>query len=328
MLSAIEVRKLKRYFKVYKRSPGIFSALGSVFKRKFSEVRAVDDISFEINQGELVGFIGPNGAGKTTTLKCLSGLLYPSNGSVSVLGFNPFERKSDFLKKISLVMGQKNQLWWDLPAMDTFRLNKEIYELSDAEFDKTLSELIELLDVKDQVKIPVRNLSLGQRMKMELIASLIHKPQVLFLDEPTIGLDVVMQKKMREFIAEYNRIYKSTILLTSHYMVDVKQLCKRVIIIDHGKLIYDGDLSKLVDKYADTKWVTVDFIKEADRGKLEKLGYIKNFDSHRIVYNVKKEEAKKLVAILLKEFEIEDLNIEDPDIEEIIRIVFSRGINV
>lgn len=328
MLSAIEVRKLKRYFKVYKRSPGIFSALGSIFKREFSEVRAVDDISFEINQGELVGFIGPNGAGKTTTLKCLSGLLYPSNGSVSVLGFNPFERKSDFLKKISLVMGQKNQLWWDLPSLDTFRLNKEIYELSEAEFSKTLDELVELLDVKDQVKIPVRNLSLGQRMKMELIASLIHKPQVLFLDEPTIGLDVVMQKKMREFIAEYNRIYKSTILLTSHYMADVKQLCKRVIIIDHGKLIYDGDLSKLVDKYADTKWVTVDFIKEADRGKLEKLGYIKNFDSHRIVYNVKKEEAKKLVAILLKEFEIEDLNIEDPDIEEIIRIVFSRGINV
>ncbi len=328
MSQAISITRLKRYFKVYKRSPGILSALGSIFKREFVEVKAVDDISFKINQGELVGFIGPNGAGKTTTLKCLSGLLYPSEGSVSVLGFNPFERKSLFLKKISLVMGQKNQLWWDLPAYDTFRLNKEIYELTDGEFNKTLDQLVELLDVKDLIKIPVRNLSLGQRMKMELIASLIHKPQVLFLDEPTIGLDVIMQKKMREFIAEYNKIYKSTILLTSHYMADVKQLCKRVIIIDHGKLIYDGDLAKLVDKYADTKWVTVDFIKDADRGKLEKLGFMKSFEPHRVVFNVKKEEALILVATLLKEFEIEDLNIEDPDIEEIIRIVFAAGRNV
>ena len=215
-----------------------------------------------------------------------------------------------------------------MPAIDSFLLNKEIYEVSDSRYKETVDELSELLDVKDLIKIPVRNLSLGQRMKMELIASLIHKPQVLFLDEPTIGLDVVMQKKMREFIAEYNKIYKSTILLTSHYMADVKQLCKRVIIIDHGKLIYDGDLAKLVDKYANTKWVTVDFIKDADRGKLEKLGFMKSFEPHRVVFNVKKEEALILVATLLKEFEIEDLNIEDPDIEEIIRIVFAAGRNV
>lgn len=324
-MSAISVSHLRKYFNVYKRSSGILPALGSIFKRTTHEVKAVDDISFEIAQGELVGFIGPNGAGKTTSLKCLSGLLYPSSGRVEVLGFNPYERKSDFLKEISLVMGQKNQLWWDLPAIDTLKLNREIYELDEKEFNTHLHELTELLEVENQLKIPVRHLSLGTRMKMELIASLIHKPKVLFLDEPTIGLDVVMQKKMREFIAEYNKIYQSTIILTSHYMGDVKQLCKRVIIIDRGKIIYDGELAKLVQKYADTKLITVDFTKHIEVRNLKILGKLKSYDFPEAIFQVKKEDSKNLVTKLLKNYDIEDLNIEDPDIEEIIRMVFTKS---
>lgn len=324
-MATISVSHLKKYFKVYKRSSGILPAFRSLISRPTETVHAVDDISFTIEQGELVGFIGPNGAGKTTTLKCLSGLLYPSGGEIKVLGFTPFERKNDFLKQISLVMGQKNQLWWDLPALDTFRLNKEMYEVSDIEFDKTLKELSRLLEVENLIKIPTRQLSLGQRMKMELIAALIHKPKVLFLDEPTIGLDVVMQKKMREFIKEYNQKYKSTVLLTSHYMIDVKHLCKRVIIIDRGKIIYDGLLSKLVEKYADTKVISVEFGEQPDSKELKSLGYLKNFSYPRAVFNAPKPAANKIVTKLLAKFQIEDLTIEEPDIEEIIRRVFSRN---
>ena len=324
---SVSVKNLKRYFKVYKRKSGLLPALGSIFSRPVTEVKAVDDISFNIEQGELIGFIGPNGAGKTTTLKCLSGLLYPSSGRVEVLGFNPFERKSEFLKEISLVMGQKNQLWWDLPSIDTFRLNKEIYELPDTEFNSHLDQLAKLLEVEDLINTPVRQLSLGQRMKMELIAALIHKPKVLFLDEPTIGLDVVMQKKMREFIVQYNRIYNSTILLTSHYMVDVKQLCKTVIILNKGKIIYDGNLSDLVDRFAQTKLITVDLCKNISEKELNHLGQLRSYQFPKAVFNVKKEEAVTLVSKLLKKYEIEDLNIEDPEIEEIVRTIFSKGIH-
>jgi len=324
-MATISVSHLKKYFKVYKRSSGILPAFLSLISRPTETVRAVDDISFNIEQGELVGFIGPNGAGKTTTLKSLSGLLYPTSGEIKVLGFTPFERKNEFLKQISLVMGQKNQLWWDLPAMDTFRLNKEMYEVTDIEFEKTLKELSSLLEVENLIKIPTRQLSLGQRMKMELIAALIHKPKVLFLDEPTIGLDVVMQKKMREFIKEYNLKYKSTVLLTSHYMIDVKHLCKRVIIIDRGKIIYDGLLSKLVEKYADTKVISAEFGEAPELKELKNLGYLKNFNYPRAVFNAPKPAANKIVTKLLAKFQIEDLTIEEPDIEEIIRSVFSRS---
>ena len=210
-------------------------SVASLFRPSVETVAAVDDISFTIDEGELVGFIGPNGAGKTTTLNCLSGLLYPSSGKVSVLGFTPFDRKHEYLKRIALVMGQKNQLWWDLPAQESFLLNKEIYSINDLSYKQNLGELVELLEVEEMIKVPVRKLSLGERMKMELIAALIHAPEVLFLDEPTIGLDVVMQKKMRDFVGAYNRLHRSTILLTSHYMEDVRQLARRVIIIDHGK---------------------------------------------------------------------------------------------
>lgn len=294
----------------------------SFFNRKYQDVVAVDDISFNLNTGELVGFIGPNGAGKTTTLKCLSGLLYPSRGEIQVLGFIPFDRKHEFLKQISLIMGQKNQLWWDLPAVDTFLLNKEIYEIPDDIYQRTLNELVELLDVKDILRTQVRKLSLGQRMKMELIAALIHSPRVMFLDEPTIGLDVIMQKNLREFIREYNRRHKATIILTSHYMDDVKELCKRVIVIDHGKIIYDGQLDKLVQKFATYKKITVVFDEYVDPKKLSELGEIKEFIYPRLVLNLDRKKTNSVAANLLKNFPVADINIEEPEIEDIIRKVF------
>src|SRR4030067_2181425 len=246
----INVDHLIKYYQVHEKEPGLKGSFQSLFHRQYKQVKAVDDISFIIDQGELVGFIGPNGAGKTTTLKCLSGLLYPTGGAVEVLGFNPWRRQPEFQKQFALVMGQKNQLWWDLPALETFNLNKEIYEIPDKQYRQTLNQLVELLDVKDILKIQVRKLSLGQRMKCELIAALLHNPKVLFLDEPTIGLDVVMQKVMRDFVKQYNRQFKSTIILTSHYMGDVKELCERVIIIDKGKILFDGTLQNVIDSFA------------------------------------------------------------------------------
>src|SRR3989344_6277517 len=267
-MPVIQVQNLKKYYKVHQKEPGLSGSLKSLFSRKYYDAKAVDGVSFEIGEGELVGFIGPNGAGKTTTLKVLSGLLYPTGGEVAVLGYTPWDRKPEFQKQFSLVMGQKNQLWWDLPPMETFILNKEIYEVPDLQYRKTLDTLVELLDVKDILKIQVRKLSLGQRMKCELIAALLHNPKVLFLDEPTIGLDVVMQKAMRDFIKEYNRKFKSTIILTSHYMDDVKELCERVIIIDHGHILYDGALSKVIDTYARSKIITAVFSEEPNLIKL------------------------------------------------------------
>ncbi|MDO8639697.1 MAG: ATP-binding cassette domain-containing protein, partial [bacterium] len=263
-MPVISISNLSKHYEVHKKEPGLSGSLKSLFARKYETIKAVDEISFEINEGELVGFIGPNGAGKTTTLKCLSGLLYPTKGKISVLGFTPFDRKKEFLKQISLIMGQKNQLWWDLPAVDTFLLNKEIYEIPNNQYKKILDELLVLLEVTDLIKVPVKKLSLGQRMKMELIAALLHSPKVLFLDEPTIGLDVVMQKKLREFIREYNKRYKATIILTSHYMGDVEELCKRVIVINYGKIIFDGEISNLVKQYAPYKLITVLFKEYVD----------------------------------------------------------------
>jgi len=246
----IDVKNLTKTFKIYKKEAGLSGAFKSLFSRKYEQKIAVNNVSIQIEEGELIGFIGPNGAGKTTTLKMLSGLLYPSEGSISVLGFKPFDRKKEFLKQIALVMGQKNQLWWDLPPMDTFLLNKEIYEISDKDFKERVEELSELLDVKDIIHVQVRKLSLGQRMRCELIAALLHRPRIFFLDEPTIGLDVVVQQRLRHFIKEYNQKYKATILLTSHYMQDVKALCKRVIVINYGEIIYDGNLDRLMAEYA------------------------------------------------------------------------------
>ncbi len=322
--TVIEVKNLKKFYKVHQKEPGLSGSLKAFFKREYKQVEAVNDISFEIKAGELVGFIGPNGAGKTTTLKTLSGLLYPTSGKVKVLGFNPWERKHQFQKQFSLVMGQKNQLWWDLPASESFLLNKEIYGVSDADFKKTLDELVEILEVQEFLKVQVRKLSLGQRMKMELIAALIHSPKILFLDEPTIGLDVVMQKKLRDFIKEYNKRFNATIILTSHYMEDVKQLCERVIVIDHGRILFDGKLDDIIKKFADHKTLDIVFGEKIDWEKLAEFGKVMEYDLPKVTIQVKRKDVPDIAAKLLAKYEIDDLNIEEAKIEDIIREVFSK----
>lgn len=319
----ISVSNLSKHYQTFQKEAGFWGSVKSLFSRKYETVKAVNNISFEIAEGELVGFIGPNGAGKTTTLKCLSGLLYPTSGKVSVLGHTPSERENVFLRQIALVMGQKNQLWWDLPAQETFLLNKEIYEIPDTEYNKTLSELVELLEVESLLKVQVRKLSLGERMKMELIAALIHSPKVLFLDEPTIGLDVVMQKKMRDFIEAYNSIRKSTILLTSHYMEDVRQLAKRVIIIDHGTILYDGKLDNLVKKFAKYKVLSVVLETYIGPDKLAEVGELVDYNFPKAVIRVPRSASNVAAAQILQKFPVADLNIEEPDIEDIIRDVFT-----
>ncbi len=316
------VNNLKKHYRVYQKKAGLIGSLSSLFKRDYKIVQAVDEISFQIKKGELVGFIGPNGAGKTTTLKCLSGLLYPDDGEVSVLGYKPWDRQPSFLKKIAFVMGQKNQLWWDLPPIETFYLNKEIYQVDDSQFKKNLDELVDLLEVSEIINTQTRKLSLGQRMKCELIASLLHQPEILFLDEPTIGLDVVMQKKIRDFIKVYNQRYQATIILTSHYMGDVQELADRVIIIDKGKIVFDGQLDKITQKYADYKLISLTLANQVDRKALAAVGEIKMFDLPKAQIKVKREVASLVAAEVLKKFPVEDLNIEQPPIEEIIRRLF------
>lgn len=323
-MEAIKVQNLVKVYQVDQKEPGLIGAFKSLIHRKYEKVRAVDDISFKIEEGELIGFIGPNGAGKTTTLKCLSGLLYPTSGSISVLNFTPWERKTEFLKQIAFVMGQKNQLWWDLPAIDTFILNKEIYEIDDHRFKTILAELSALLDAEDILKIPVKKLSLGQRMKCELIAALLHSPKVLFLDEPTIGLDVVMQKKLREFIGDYNKKFGATVILTSHYMADVEALAKRVIVINHGKLLFDGKLKDLVKKYAPDKFIRLVLKEHVPKKNIEKIGKIKSYNFPQLVLIVPTKDLGNLTATVLKQFPVADLNIEDAQIEDVIRKVFTK----
>jgi len=319
----ISVSHLSKYYQVQKKEPGFEGLVKSLVSRKYETVKAVDDISFEIGRGELVGFIGPNGAGKTTTLKCLSGLLYRSSGDISVLGFTPWERKYEFLSQIAFVMGQKNQLWWDLPALETFLLNKEIYEIPTKRFNEVLSELSTLLKVDQLLKIPVRKLSLGERMKMELIASLIHSPKVLFLDEPTLGLDVVMQQNLRDFIREYNKRHHATIILTSHYMKDVESLCKRVVIINLGKIIFDGELDTLARQHAPYKLIKVILQRHIEESAFQTLGRVAKFQYPELVLISPNEKISEVASKLLKQLPIEDVTIQDPDIEDTIREIFS-----
>lgn len=323
-MSIVHVTGLTKTYEVYKKQPGLRGSLRALVKRDYQQVHAVKNISFDIEQGELVGFIGPNGAGKTTTLKTLSGLLHPTSGSVEVLGFNPWERKYDFLRNISLVMGQKNQLWWDLPAIESFHLAKEIYNIPDHTYKKNLKNLTSMLDLDEIVDVQVRKLSLGQRMKAELIAALIHSPKVLFLDEPTIGLDVVMQKTMRKFIKDYNSAFDGSIILTSHYMADVKELCKRVIIIDKGEIIYDGLLADVITKFASSKQIQATFSKEVDPAKLKRIKGYESHSENQLELQVKRQDVAKAASDLLKNFPVLDINIKEPDIEDVIRDVFSR----
>jgi ABC-2 type transport system ATP-binding protein len=318
---AVHVAELNKTFLVPERDPGLRAAARSLVRRRHREVRAVDDVSFQVAQGEIVGFLGPNGAGKTTTLKMLSGLLYPSSGDARVLGHVPSKREREFLRRITLVMGNRNQLQWDLPALDSYELNRAIYRLPRPEFAQLRDELIDLLDVGDLVRKPVRNLSLGERMKVEIVGSLLHRPQVLFLDEPTIGLDVTMQKRIREFVAEYNRRYDATVLLTSHYMADVVALCRRVVVIHHGRILFDGPLARLGEEFEAFKTLTVEVSEELD---LTAYGDVLERADGRIKLRVPRAEAARVTARLLAEREVADLTVEDPPIEDVIELVFAQ----
>jgi ABC-2 type transport system ATP-binding protein len=322
-MPTIEVENLTKIYRVTKKKPGISGAIQAMFKREYSLVNAVQDVSFKIEEGELVGFLGPNGAGKTTTLKMLSGILFPTTGTAKVLGFTPWERKNDYRKQFALVMGQKNQLWWDLPAQESLYLNKEIYGVSDADYKKVLDEMTEILQVKRLLGVMVRELSLGERMKFELIASLLHSPRVLFLDEPTIGLDVVAQKNIREFIKEYNRRTKTTIVLTSHYMNDIQALCDRVIIINHGTKFFDGGLNDIIGKFSASKLVTLTFENGGvPKEDLAKFGEVVEFEKLKAVLKVNREDVTKVSSQILSKWAVLDINIEEVPIEEVIQKVF------
>lgn len=325
MASPIQVAQLRKYYQVHHKEPGISGSLKSFVRRKYRDVKAVNDISFAIETGEIVGFLGPNGAGKTTTLKMLSGLLYPSGGTARVLGFTPHERKPGYLRRMTLVMGQKQQLNWDLPALETFLVNQAIYEIPEATYEQTLAELTELLELAPLLKKQVRKLSLGERMKCELAAALLHRPQVLFLDEPTIGLDVTMQTKIRQFVAEYNRRYQATVILTSHYMADVTALCKRVIVIDHGKLMYDGALDELSARMAPHKLVRVELATELNGHSLAQYGEVIQAQGQRIELLVPRSKTSETAARILAELPIVDVTIEDPPIEDVIARVFEQA---
>lgn len=326
MDKAIIVDRLVKNFEVTEREPGLTGAVRSLFSPKKKIVHALRSISFTIQPGELVGFIGPNGAGKTTTLKTLSGLLFPTSGFVSVLEYDPWDRRPEFLKQIALVMGQKNQLWWDLPAIETFELNRAIYEIPRRQYEENLDELVELLDLGKLLKTQVRKLSLGQRMRMELTAALLHKPKVLFLDEPTIGLDLVAQQRIRDFIYEYNKKYEATILLTSHNMNDLIDLARRVIVIDEGKILFDGALENLVERFAKEKIINVTLSSENDIKRIEEIGKIKKMAFPQVTLSVPRAATAVAAAELLQNFPVADLTIEEIPIEDIIRHVFKSGL--
>jgi ABC-2 type transport system ATP-binding protein len=322
----ISVRALHKHYTVYKRPPGLRAAFSSLFRRVPTTVKAVDGISFEIAPGERVGFLGPNGAGKTTTLKVLSGLLYPSSGEVHVDGHLPQKREDAFLKKIMLVMGQKQQLLWDLPPSETFALNRAIYDVPESEYRRRIGELTEMLELQDLVNKPTRTLSLGERMKCELAAALIHGPKVLFLDEPTIGLDVSMQATMRSFIRRYNESTGATLLLTSHYMDDVAALCPRVIVIDKGTLSYDGRLDALVRRMRPEKRVVLRLERPADPRALEGLGgKVVSSEPAQVVLQVSQEAVSVTVARALATLSVRDLTVEDPPLEEVMSELFSQN---
>lgn len=321
----IEVKNLCKTYEFTEKQPGFKNSIKNLFKAEKKTKEAVKDISFKIEEGELIGFLGPNGAGKTTTLKMLSGILTPTSGQVSVMGFEPIKRQKEYKMQFAFVMGQKSQLWWDLPPMESFLLNKKIYEVSDEDFEKNLNEMIEVLDVKEVVNKQVRQLSLGERMKCELIAALIHNPKVLFLDEPTIGLDVVAQKKIRDFIKKYNEERKTTIILTSHYMEDIAQLCKRIVIIDLGKIVYDGVLDDLIAKYAANKKVTIHFEEDVKSEQLEKYGKPSECGNMKACFEVPRSETKDFIKnILSSDLAVDDIEIDEEDIESIIRNIFTK----
>jgi ABC-2 type transport system ATP-binding protein len=321
----IEIRALSKRFSYYEKNLGFKNSLKNLIFRKKLFKDAVKNISFQVDEGEIVGFLGPNGAGKTTTLKMLSGILFPTSGNASVAGFIPWEREKKFKMLISIVMGQKSQLWWDLPALESFYLNKCIYEIDDKTYKIFLDELSEMLDVKSLLNIQIRRLSLGERMKMELIASLLHKPRILFLDEPTIGLDIVSQKKMREFLKFYRDQYKTTVLLTSHYMKDIEDLCKRSVIINDGMIIFDGPLNGVNDFFNGKKIIKLQLGKIIEEKVLKRFGYVKEISGTTAVFEVERNDVSKISGKMIGSLPVLDFTIEDIPVEEGISLLFEKG---
>jgi len=325
-MPAIAVSGLTKTFRTYKKQPGFAGAIRGLFKRQYDQTVAVDNVSFTIEPGELVGFLGPNGAGKTTTLKMLAGLLYPTRGDARVLGHVPWERQDAYRRQFALLLGNKNQLWWDLPARESLELNAKIYGIPRDRFERTVGDMTAMLNVREKLNVSVRELSLGERMKMELIASLLHQPKVLLLDEPTIGLDVVSQKVVREFLRAYNATHQTTILLTSHYMEDIQALCRRVIIIDHGKISFDGRLNEVVDRFADFKLISIecDGADGCTNESLAKYGELVERTPGNIKLKVKRDRVIPVCKALLDELPVRDIDIEEVPIEDVIRQLFAR----
>jgi ABC-2 type transport system ATP-binding protein len=323
-MATIEIEKLSKSYFVYRKREGLGASLRGLFRREYREVQAVCAVDLAIEQGEFVAFLGPNGAGKTTTLKLLSGVISPSGGTARVLGHVPWKRENSYRRRFALVMGQKNQLWWDLPAQESFRLHQQIYRIAADAFRKNLDELTSLLGVQRLLGQPVRELSLGERMKMELIAALVHAPDVLFLDEPTIGLDVVAQHNIQQFLKYYQQERRITILLTSHYMKDVTALCRRVVIIAEGRIRHDGSLSGIVDQFSSHKIVTLQFAQGQATGGLERFGTVVSIEAPKARLRVERREVPTVLAAILNAYALEDIVVEDPPLEEVIAEVFSR----
>jgi ABC-2 type transport system ATP-binding protein len=323
-MAVIEVNQLAKSYRVYQKNEGLWASVRGLFRRSYREIAAVRDIDLTVEQGEFVAFLGPNGAGKTTTLKLLSGVIHPTGGAATVLGHTPWKRENAYRRRFALVMGQKNQLWWDLPAQESFRLHQQIYGLEPQQFQRTLDELTELLDVARLLKQPVRELSLGERMKMELTAALLHSPEVLFLDEPTIGLDVVAQHNIQHFLRHYQQEKQITVLLTSHYMKDVAALCRRVIVIAEGEIRYDGSLASIIDRFGGQKVVTLQFADEPMPSDLARYGEVLEVQPPRAKLRVERKEVSHMMAAVLDRYTLEDISAEDPPLEQVIADVFSQ----
>lgn len=320
---AIVVQNLSRTYKVFRKKEGILASLRGLWHREYNIVNAVRDVSFNIEEGEMVAFLGPNGAGKTTTLKLLSGLIVPTSGTAQVLGHVPWRREDAYRRRFSLVTGQKEQLWWDLPAQESFRLHKEIYRIPSADYDRRLSELTDLLEVRRLMSQPVRELSLGERMRMELIAALLHRPDVLFLDEPTIGLDVVSQRKVQEFLRRYQREQRITVILTSHYMKDVEALCDRAIVINKGTVIHDGPLAAIVDRFSRHKIVELQFADDVSPAGLEQYGHLLECRAPRVRLQIEKHRVSENLARILAEHDVNDISVMERPLEDVIAELFA-----
>ena len=325
-MAVIRVEHLKKEFEYYKKGTGLQGSLHNLFHREMLKKEAVKDISFSVERGEMIGLLGPNGAGKTTTLKMLSGILFPTAGEVEIDGYIPWERKNAFKRRFSIVMGQKNQLWWDLPASDSFYLNKCIFDVPDGEYRRTVEELSELLDVKDLMNVQVRRLALGERMKMEILAALIHRPDILFLDEPTIGLDILSQQKIRDFLKTYNEQTKTTVILTSHYMRDIEELCRRAVIINQGQLVYDGTLSDINHRMGDRKLLSLKSIEPVPREHLSLFGRVREDLGREAILEVPKEKIKETASAILSLLPVEDFTVTEIPLEESISLFFQKEV--